>query len=373
MSRALRPTVLALCLLGCAEYQAFDSAAHVRELYARQLAELGIPGVDAAGLVVPFELDGEIEAYLAERLRPARREEERAAEVADFIFRDLDLRYSLTPTRNAVETFHAREGNCLSFVNLFVGIARHRRLNPFFVEVQDLQKWRQRQGTVVSQGHIVAGLYVEGDLRTFDFLPYRPKSYRNFRIIDDLQATAHYYNNLGAEALIAGDPEAAGELLRIAHALAPDFEKAINNLGVSLFRRQRVEEALELYRRGLELDPDNVALLTNLAGAYQRLGRHDEAEELFARLEGLREASPYFFVYRGEMALDGGDPGRALELMTEALRRDSEVPAVHVGLVRVYLALGDLRRARHHVGRALELDATHAEARSYAELLENQG
>lgn len=372
MRRHLSRLLLAACCLGCSEYQPFDSAGFVRERYAARLAETG-SGIEPASLEVPFELDPEIEELVAARLHPRRKEEDQVDEIVDFIFRDLDLQYALTPTRNAGDTFRAREGNCLSFVNLFVGIGRRQRLNPFYVEVRDLQKWRHREGTVVSQGHIVAGVYIEGDLRTYDFLPYRPKAYRNFEIVDDLTAAAHHYNNLGAEALLRGDVGEAEELLRAAHALAPDFDKAINNLGVWLFRQGRVEEAMELYRRGLELDPDNVALLTNLASAYQRRGRAAAATELFERMEGLKETSPYFFIYRAEIALSRGDTEAARDLMAEALRRDSEIPEVHIGLAKVYLAIGDLKRARHHIGRALRLDATHPEARRYAALLEERG
>ena len=369
MRRHLSFLLPLLGCLGCAEYQAFDSSAFVRDKYAERLALAGTQ-IPPESLEVPFELDQQIEELAAEKLHPRRKEEDQVTELVELIFRELDLQYSLLPTRNAVDTFHHREGNCLSFVNLFVGLGRHQRLNPFYVEVRDHQKWRQRQGTVVSQGHIVAGMYVDGDLRTFDFLPYRPKSYRDFEIIDDLQAAAHYYNNLGAEALLDGDTAGAEQHLRAAHALAPDFDKAINNLGVFLFRSDRVDDAIALYRRGLELDPENVALLTNLASAYQRRGQSEEAAELFERLGELRDTSPYFFVYRGELALHQGDTQAALEFMREALKRDSELPEVHVGLVKVFMAIGDLERAQHHVGRALKLDATHDEARHFAAMLE---
>ena len=57
-------------------------------------------------------------------------------------------------------------------------MAREQGLNPFYVEVTDYQKWNHREGMVVSQGHIVAGMYLDGELKTYDFLPYRPKAYR---------------------------------------------------------------------------------------------------------------------------------------------------------------------------------------------------
>ena len=342
----------------------FDSAEYVRAEYAARVGE-----DEAAGLEVPFQLSEEIQAAVAERLNAAQSERRRVDQVLDFVFGYLDLEYTLTPTRSAVETYRHGAGNCLSFVNLFVGIARELRLNPFYVEVEDYQRWNVSHGTVVSHGHIVAGLRIDGELSTFDFLPYRPKSYRHFNPIDDIKATAHYYNNLGAEALLAGDLEEASRLTGIAVDLAPEFVKAINNRGVVSLREGDAAAALETYRSGLELEPDNVALLTNSARALQELGRNEEADEYLARLERTNSSNPFFFVYRGELALARGESREALELMRKAFRRDSEVPEVHVGLLKVYLALGERRKALHHLERALTLDATHAEARKYAALL----
>ena len=130
-----------------------------------------------------------------QRARPCRRDPR-------LHLRHVGLEYELTPTRSADRAALEGKGNCMSFVNLFVGLGRENRLNPFYVEVKDYQRWNYQDGVVVSRGHIVAGLYVDGDLRTYDFLPYAPKSYKDFKPIEDLTAMAHHYNNLGAEALM---------------------------------------------------------------------------------------------------------------------------------------------------------------------------
>ena len=356
--------VFALFLSGCTTtYEPFDSQKHLRELYLERLGPAG------ESLEVPYELDLEVKTAVQERLNPARSERQRTNDIIDFVFGWLDLEYALTPTRNAVQTFQTREGNCLSFVNLFVGIAREQRLSPVYVEVNDLQKWNYRDGVVVSQGHIVAGLYLDGQLSTYDFLPYRPKSYRNLNPIDDLTAAAHYYNNLAAEALLQDDVSRALDLVSVALALAPDFVKAVNNKGVALMRIGRGSEALALYEAALKREPMDVALLSNTARAYQLTGEAEKATEYLGRLEETNHSSPYFFVYRGERALGRGDTEEALEYMRKALKRDSEIPEVHIGLVRVYLATGEVDKARHHLQRALKLDATHSEARRLARML----
>jgi len=359
---------LGLMTLGCTSYEPFDTEAHIKQTGLER-----VPAELRGQVRIPYELDATTLAELQRVLSPAGSETRRTEQIVSFIFSDLDLEYVLTPTKDANETFVSRSGNCLSFVNLFVGIARHQRLNPFYVEVEDYQRWNYSEGVVISRGHIVAGINVDGELSTFDFLPYRPKGYRDFDPIDDITAMSHFYNNLGAEALLEEDVETAKENLQIAYALAPDFEKAINNLAVVYLRTDETQEALDLLERGLDLHPASVPLLSNQARALQELGQLDRANEIFNQIEEVNQSNPYFYIYRGELALSQGDTQTALSYMRRALRTDSEVPEVHLGLVKVFLAVGDMQRARHHLERALRLDATNAEARKYAAMLQGAG
>lgn len=348
---------------GCAPNKSFDSVAYLRNQFVSRVGREAASGVE-----IPFALNDDIVGQL-DKLPRLNSELRRINQVNEFIFDGLDLKYALAPTKNAAETYATRSGNCLSFVNLFVGVARDLGLTPFYVEVTDYQRWNHREGMVVSQGHIVAGMYLDGVLRTFDFLPNRRKAYRGFKPIDDLTAAAHYYNNLGGEALLAGDNDRARELLETATRIAPDFVKAWNNLGVSYARTDRFEEALATYQHGLGLEPDNATLLTNMTRVYQEMGRTKEADELLARIEASNTTNPFFFVYQGEIALSRGDTTKALDYMTKALRQDSELPDVHIGFVKVYLALGELDKAKHHLERTLKLDATHEEGLAYARLI----
>jgi tetratricopeptide (TPR) repeat protein len=362
-SRALTLLAAALLAAGCSEYKPLDNTAYLRQQYAKEVG-----AQEAAKVEIPFEIDDRIRESL-KRIPPLSSEVRRVNQVNDFIFDGLKLQYSLTPTRNAVDTYRSRSGNCLSFVNLFVGVAREMGLNPSYVEVTDLQKWNHREGMVVSQGHIVAGMYIDGELHTYDFIPYRQKAYKEFKPIDDLTAAAHYYNNLGAEALLAGDLGRAREMITTATRIAPRFGKAINNLGVVQARSGEPEKALETYRRGLAISADDSTLLVNMARALQQLGRSPEADQLLAKVETLSTTNPFFFVYEGEVALSHGDTAKALSYMVSALRLDSELPEVHLGLVKVYLAMGDLEKARHYLARALKLDATNQDALRYAKLV----
>ena len=354
-----------LALGGCAVYQPFNSVEHTRTESAKRVGEEFADEVE-----IPYQLDSEILAYVTGRVNPSSSDKKKVDQILDLIFSGVGLEYSLTPTRDAIETFRARQANCLAFTHLFVGIGRSQNMNPFYVEVEDYQRWSYQDGTVVSRGHIVAGMFVDGNLATYDFLPYRAKAYRDFDTIDDLTAMAHHYNNLAAEALIDGDLVTAERNLQMATRLDPDFDKAANNLGVLYLRRGSPQQAVDIYEAALVDHPTYVPILSNLSRAYQEVGRVEEAQQVMTQLEGLDHSNPFFFMYRGLSALERGDQPKALEYLRDALRIDTEVPEIHLGIAKVYLAMGDIHKAKHHVERALKLDATHPEARRFARMFE---
>jgi Tfp pilus assembly protein PilF len=256
---------------------------------------------------------------------------------------------------------------------LFVGIGRSQKLNPFYVEVEDFQRWSYQDGSVISRGHIVAGMVVDGNLATYDFLPYRAKGYRDFEDIDDLTAMAHHYNNLAAESLMDGDLIDAEKNLVIATRLDPDFDKAINNLGVLYMRMGELDRAVRTYEDGLVTHPKDFPMLSNLSSAYRRAGRYEDAERVATKLESMDHRNPFYFMSRGLQSLDQGDMDQALVYLRDAMKIDTEEPEVHLALAKVYLAMGDIGKSRHHVERALKLDATHPEARRLAGMLESRG
>ncbi|MEM6797597.1 MAG: tetratricopeptide repeat protein, partial [Acidobacteriota bacterium] len=169
--------------------------------------------------------------------------------------------------------------------------------------------------------------------------------------------------------LLRDEPETARQHLEIAARIDPRFVKAANNLGVWYSRQGRREEAIATYRRALEVEPRSVPLLTNLARVHQSLGNLERAEALLAEIEGVEHANPFFFAYQGEAALARGEPREALRFLRDGLRADTEVPEIHLGLAKVYAALGELRKAEHHLERCLRLDPAHPQALEFARLL----
>ncbi|MCG8458776.1 MAG: hypothetical protein MI919_21050, partial [Holophagales bacterium] len=70
--------------VSCAEQAAFDSGRYVRD----QVAQLADPEL-AESLALPFELQGEAAAVVAQKLKPAGDTRARVGRILDYVFRNL--------------------------------------------------------------------------------------------------------------------------------------------------------------------------------------------------------------------------------------------------------------------------------------------
>jgi tetratricopeptide (TPR) repeat protein len=274
----------------------------------------------------------------------------------------LGFRYVSHPTLTATEALERREGNCLSLVNLFVAMSRAADVDTFFIEVEDFETFERRGDSVVRSTHVVGGVMIGNELRTVDFVPDRPKTYRRLRVLDDAEAAAHYFNAVGAEALLAGDLGSAEPLLRRAIEITPDLAEAWNNLGLVARRAGRLDDAVSHLERALAADPEFVPALENLSGIYRLAGAPARAEAAAARALELNTRNPYYLVTQAWNDFRAGELGAAEEHLQRARRLDKRIPEVHLLLGRVALARGDAERADELFARAERLGADVSEA-----------
>ena len=59
-------------------------------------------------------------------------------------------------TLTASEAFHTRRGNCLTFSNMFVAMARYAGLNAWYREVEIDPEWNSREDTLLVSLHVNA-------------------------------------------------------------------------------------------------------------------------------------------------------------------------------------------------------------------------
>jgi tetratricopeptide (TPR) repeat protein len=344
-------------LLACGASRGYLTPAQLQELYTKRL------GPDH-GLVVPFAINEEVRSFFTKRVRGSD-PTLRVQSILYAIFNlksGLGLTYNNDHTLTANQTFEARQGNCLSFVNLFVGVARAFDIGTTFVEVEDYDTYRRDGAFVVNGTHIVGGYTHGGKLYTVDFLPSRPKRYRRFHSISDLHAVAHFYNNQAVELMLAQQlEEARGQLEQVAR-LTPDFAKAWNNLGVCFNRLGRRAEAEAAFRHALEVNPEFVLPHENLAAAYIRAGETGSARAEIEIAKRLRSRNPFFLLMQADRALSERRYQEAEELYRKAKSRDRSLADPYVGLGKIALVSGQAKEAEKLLLKALQLEADNPEA-----------
>ncbi len=280
-----------------------------------------------------------------------------------------DATFGLTydnQTQTAEETFRDRSGNCLSFTNLFVSMARDVGLRVSYQEVDIPPDWTESDGTFTLNRHVnvhvdlgMAGGHVV-DFNIGDF-----RSSYDRRIISDQRALAHFFNNKGVQALQRGNAGAAFANLRHALARDPEFAPAWSNLG-TLYRRQRLWTYAEAsYLQALEVNRNEYVAMSNLASLYAERGDAERSAWFEKRASRHRMRNPYYRFGLARDAFRDGDFDSAIGHLRYAVRRKPQEDSFHFLLGLSYLQKGDAKRARPWLDRAEALAQTDALKRNY--------
>lgn len=271
--------------------------------------------------------------------------------------------YYTKGTFTAAEAFHRREGNCLSFTNLFVAMGRSLGIPVTSALVSRVLGSEQEGDLVVVNTHVVAILESSGGVYTYDFDRSRQSKPTLLRRLDDIWITALYLNNLGADALRDNHPDIALRYFQDTVKLVPEFAPAWANLGVAQRRLGLVEEALEAYGKALALAPGNPTVLTNLAALFRSLGQEFEAQQAL-RAANLAQASPHQLLVRGDLEMASGKIREAKRLYRRALRANPTFVEAMVALAKAELAEGKLQAARRWISKAEKLYPDHPQLKS---------
>ncbi len=335
----LARTLLAGCLaLGAACAPGRPRVQTLEELRALLAARL--PHIPASEVALPHRVPPAAVDRARELTALASTRLERAQALRDALFEPagFGLRYAEGRTATAEEALAEGQGDCLALAAVYVGLARGIGLSATFIDAsQSLESSRVAGSVLVRTGHLTAAVDTEKGRLALEF-GERLEERVAFRTLEDLEATAHFYNNRGHELMRRARGrasevpwEAAARQFRLATLVRPDFARAWNNLGVALLRLGRPAEALASYRVAAALAPTFPSPRINLG--IQLLHQDAPAEALAA----LEEAA----------ALEAGNP-RVDLLRAEALTRLGRLAEAGQALARVLAA-----RPGHARGRAL--------------------
>jgi Flp pilus assembly protein TadD len=276
------------------------------------------------------------------------------------------LEYDET-TRTAAETFHARRGNCLSFSNMFVALARHLGLDARFQEVDTPPDWSLRDDVFVLNRHVnvLVDLGREGE-RVVDFNMDDFKASYDRRTVSDARALAHYYNNVAVERMQVGDTAAALLCFRRAIRNDPSFSPTWTNLGTLYLRRGLTTHAEAAYQQALGADEGDLVAMSNLASLYERLGDQKRTAMYRSRVIDHRDRNPYYRFQLAREAFLAGDYDTAINHLKYAVRKNKNEDRFYFLLGLTYMRKGDEQAARRWLARAEETAATDSLKRRYS-------
>ena len=271
-------------------------------------------------------------------------------------------------TRTAAETFRLRQGNCLSFSNMFVAMAREVGLEVNFQEVDIPPDWTYRNDAFVLNRHVnvLVDLGLSGEqVVDFNMEDFRTSYDRD--AISDTRALAHYYNNMGVERMQTGDTALA--LLYFRKAIVENdrrFAPAWTNLGTLYLRQGHSAYAEAAYLQAVKVNAGDYVAMSNLVNVYE-LRRDSERADVFRkRVVRHRDQNPYYRFQRAREAFLAQDYDAAISHLKYAIRKRRYEDQFYFLLGLSYLQKGNEDAARRWLSRAEELAATDSLKRNYS-------
>lgn len=268
-------------------------------------------------------------------------------------------------TRTAAETFRDRRGNCLSFTNMFVAMARYLGLNARYQEVEVPPDWSLSGESFLLSKHVNVSLRFGQDEMIVDFNLYDFKIDFDHEIISDKRARAHYFNNLGVEYLLADDRARA--LAHFRQSLREDesFGPAWINLGILHSREGYLEYAEAAYLLALQADRLDLVAMSNLANLYEQAGLPELAAAYEKRVQAHRMQNPYYRYQLAQEAVIAGDYDAAIEHLEQAIRQREQEGRFYFLMSVSYLMSGDRHEAERWLEKAQAVAEAHADRQRY--------
>jgi tetratricopeptide (TPR) repeat protein len=343
--------------------------------------------VDAVPDIDILALSEEIKTMLDESIVGTGNPKQRLQALMDLINENvkLDAAEDKYGTKTATETFEEGSGNCLSFSNMFVAMARYCGLDSGFQEIPTPPNWVKDGEVLLFTRHIGAMvdvyepgqlfINIEGsftgekmvvetrDQTQYLFAPLLPLSARYSRVpssrsITDKRAFALFYNNIGSQYLTEGNTLDAFRYFVKALKLDPEVSFIWSNLAVAYGRNNQEEAAEKAFLQSLSINQGKdeltgMSIMSNLARHYTRQGNIEEAAVYEEKVRSYRDMNPYYHYSMGEIDFYEESYEHSIGHYNEAIKRKSDEPQFHYALALAYLKLGKIERAEKSMEKAI--------------------
>ena len=163
-----------------------------------------------------------------------------------------------------------------------------------------------------------------------------------------------FYNNKGADALVANSYTKAYSYFRAAATIAPELAQSWVNLGVLYRMADAYEQAEAAYRHALSLNSENLTAWENLSILYRYQDRFEEAKTINQMVDTKRQSNPFYHYILGEQAFDNEEYEAAISYYLKGLKLDNTRHEILFGLAKTYFESGDITNAEQYLSRAIK-------------------
>ena len=282
---------------------------------------------------------------------------------AIFDHSDQGMLYRNGANTTANTTFNNRAANCLSLSIMTYALAKHVGLQAKFYEVEIPEYWTRREGYSLLNGHINLRVQlpedpnvvsIGGSFADVDFDPQTLRSYFPRIAVSEEKVIAMFYNNNGADALVANSYTKAYSYFRAAATIAPELAQSWVNLGVLYRMADAYEQAEAAYKHALSLNSENLTAWENLSILYRYQDRFEEAKTINQMVDTKRQSNPFYHYILGEQAFDNEEYEAAISYYLKGLKLDNTRHEILFGLAKTYFESGDITNAEQYLSRAIK-------------------
>ncbi len=308
-----------------------------------------------------LSLNAAMKALLQQQVLVYATRAERAEALRRLFYRSdlLALKYDPGRTGTASETFEAGAGDCVSFANLAVAMARYAGLTASFQNVLVQPLWEKDGAIAVLKRHVNVLIEGGGVSFVYDFFPLDGPIEPRVLRISDAQARAQYFNNRGIAYFRAGDAGTALRYLDRAVHIEPALAFVWSNIGTVYSDAGQYVAAERFLRQALAVDHNNPSALVNLAELYSKMGRPQDAQAIAQRVESYRLKNPYYRYLLAELAYNSGHYQEAIEQLQRASQVQTDA-RFYALLAAAFSRQGDKSAALRSYRLALHLTPTAA-------------
>ncbi len=319
-----------------------------------------------------FDLNSEMKLFVDQYVNSSAPELDRVYDLVNAIFDDdkLNFVYDRSRTKTAAETFQEQSGNCLSFSNLFIAMARYAGLDARFQEVDMPPTWDKHGQIVVNAQHVNVVVFIEGRPFEVDLAATVDRIRIGTRVVSDHRALAHYFSNKGVDSFGNGSPIRARENFKKAVRADPTCAFAWSNLAVSESTLGNLEVAEQAYQRSLELAPNRLGTLDNLVKLYEKMDRKADSSKLQKKVARYRRKNPFYHFLLGQRAFDRGAYEAAVHHFQQAVKRRSGDHSFHFQLAQALAHIGEMDKARKQLAKAEQAATQQEDQNRYSRKLE---